>query len=58
MLAYRHDGYTTRYVSKGVLPEGRKAIKMNAPNVLAVKCKQTVAGQYIDVGLSIRTPGK
>jgi hypothetical protein len=58
VLAYHHDGYTTRYVSKKLLPEGLKAIKSGASNVLAVRCHQTVAGQYIDVGLSLRTPGK
>lgn len=58
VLAYHHDGYQTRYVSKKLLPDGLKAIKLGASNVLAVRCHQTVAGQYIDVGLSLRTPGK
>lgn len=48
--AARVSGYTTDYV---LIPIDRKAIRALrvGSNVLAVHCKQTGGGQYIDVGL-------
>ncbi len=43
-------GYTTRYI---LIPakEGAKSLLREGKNVLAVHCRQTGGGQYIDVGL-------
>jgi Glycosyl hydrolases family 2, sugar binding domain/Glycosyl hydrolases family 2/Glycosyl hydrolases family 2, TIM barrel domain len=57
VLAGRVDGYVTEY---GLLPmttEGRKALKVGKNNI-AVHCKQTGGGQYIDVGLVELIAGK
>jgi hypothetical protein len=33
-------------------PQGKAAIIPNGTNVIAVSCKQTVGGQFIDVGIA------
>lgn len=50
-------GYTTEYV---LVPLGDEAAAAAKPgeNVLAVQCKQTGGGQYIDVGLVDLVPAK
>jgi len=49
-LAGKAAGYTVGYVLVPVMPEGRAAVKAGS-NTLAVHCRQTVGGQYIDVGI-------
>ena len=53
--ALRTAGYITAYEYSEISPEAKKSIKPNADNVLAVHCHQTVGGQFIDVGLVIRS---
>jgi hypothetical protein len=43
-------GYTTEYVTVELDEEGKKALR-KGKNTLAVRCRQTGGGQYIDVGL-------
>ncbi|HNU31418.1 MAG TPA: DUF4965 domain-containing protein, partial [Sedimentisphaerales bacterium] len=44
------NGYTTDYEALPMNPAGRAAIKAGK-NVIAVHCRQTGGGQYIDVGI-------
>jgi hypothetical protein len=49
-LALKASGYTTGYTDYDLTPAGRKALKAGK-NVIAIHCKQTGGGQYIDAGL-------
>ncbi len=57
VLACRARGFIRRYEYRPISPAARQAIVPDAENVLAVSCKQTTGGQYIDVGLSQRQRG-
>ena len=50
VLAARVRGYTTDYVELPVAPEARATLKPGK-NVIAIHCKQTGGGQYIDAGI-------
>lgn len=50
VLAATAQGYTTRYGELPLRPEAQAALRKGR-NVLAVHCRQTGGGQYIDVGL-------
>ena len=49
VLAAKATGWTTDYRTFRLTKEGAAALKAGA-NTLAVHCKQTGGGQYIDVG--------
>ena len=53
VLACRQEGFYNYYENRPISAEARKALVPNASNVMAVSCKQTTGGQYVDVGLSI-----
>ena len=57
VLAARVDGYVTDYTLVPLTAEGQKALKAG-PNSVAVHCKQTGGGQYIDLGLVELVEGK
>jgi len=55
---YTALGYQVDYESKLLSSEARRAIVPSADNVLAVEGSNEAGGQYVDAGLSIRTPAK
>src|SRR5262249_43360038 len=49
VLAAKVAGYVTEYEEVPIAPEARKVLK-KGKSTIAVHCKQTRGGQYIDVG--------
>ena len=56
--AFDDRGHNGHYENRPISDAARRAIKPDGDNVLAVHCHQTVFGQYIDVGLTVREPAK
>jgi hypothetical protein len=54
ILAAQPHGFTVGYETVSLRPEAVAALKPG-PLVIAVHCKQTVGGQYIDLGLAAET---
>lgn len=55
VLAAKMTGYNTKYEAWPILPEGLQALKLDgSENVMAIHCKQTAGGQFIDCGLKVR----
>lgn len=50
VLALRTSGYTSSYDAFPLTPAGKAAIKPGK-NLVAIHCRQTQGGQYIDFGL-------
>jgi hypothetical protein len=51
VLAWRRRNFQTDYEEFGLRAEAYAAIKPQEKNVLAIHCRQTTGGQYIDAGL-------
>jgi hypothetical protein len=55
-LAAKVTGYNNGYGVWPLLPEGLNSLKLDgSDNVIAIHCKQTSGGQFIDCGLKLRT---
>ena len=55
ILAAKMTGYNTKYELWPLLPEGLQALKLDGSNnVIAIHCKQTTGGQFIDCGLKMK----
>ncbi|MBO7068107.1 MAG: glycoside hydrolase family 2 [Bacteroidaceae bacterium] len=53
-LTAKVTGYNTSYELWPLLPEGLNALKLDgSDNVIAIHCKQTIGGQFIDCGLKL-----
>jgi hypothetical protein len=50
VLAGKFPGFTSEYVEAPLTPEGKAALKPGK-NTIAVHCRQTGGGQFIDVGI-------
>ena len=50
VLAAKASGYTTSYTEFPLTAAARKALKAGR-NAIAIHCRQTGGGQYIDAGL-------
>ncbi len=57
VLAGKVRGFVTDYYEVAIRPEARATLKPGK-NLLAVHCKQTGGGQYVDVGLVAPRTGK
>lgn len=57
VLAGTYGGYTTEYEEFPMTPAGLRALKPGK-NTIAVHCKQSGGGQYIDVGIVDLLPAK
>jgi hypothetical protein len=55
VLAGSAPGYGASYVFVPMNAAGQAAVIPNASNLLAVHCHQTGGGQYIDVGIDVRS---
>ncbi len=53
-----YKGYLTAYEIRPMNEKARSAVKPGAKNVIAVHCRQTRGGQFIDVGLVDVVPGE
>ena len=54
VLAAKPTGYNTRYETWPMLPAALNALKTDgSDNVIAIHCKQTTGGQFIDCGLKL-----
>jgi len=50
VLAAKESGFVSEYTEVPLSADGRKALKKGT-NTIAIHCKQTTGGQYIDAGL-------
>ena len=54
VLALDLQGYTSDYAFYNISNRAKEVLVLGGENTLAVYCKQTTGGQYIDVGISVK----
>lgn len=54
VLAASTTGYVNRYIYLDLNKEALNTIKVGKENTIAVQCKQTRGGQFIDLGFSVK----
>ena len=56
ILTAKVTGYNTKYEQWPLLPEALHSLKLDgSDNVIAIHCKQTTGGQFIDCGMKLRS---
>ena len=58
VLAYSKTGFVGDYENAPITEAARAALKVGGENVMTAHCRQTGGGQYIDIGLSLKTMPK
>lgn len=58
VLAFKESGYLTSYKNIAFQPEAIAALTADDQNVIAIECRNTGGGQYIDLGLTAIRPVK
>jgi hypothetical protein len=56
--AFSAKGYISDYANAAISDAAKQAIRFNGDNVIAVHCRQTSGGQFVDVGLVRIVPPK
>ena len=56
VLAYENNGANSSYEYKAMSEEAKRALVLGGQNTLAVHCKETGGGQFIDIGISQKIP--
>ena len=56
VLAATTTGWTNSYINIPISTAAKNAIRSNSMNTIAIHCRQTDGGQYIDAGISLLSP--
>ena len=52
------EGFVSGYTTIPFTEQAKRALKPGATNVMAIHCRQSIGGQYIDVGIGELDPGR
>ncbi len=54
----KKEGFVPSYTAVPFTDQAKRALKPGATNVMAIHCRQSIGGQYIDVGIGELDPGR